>query len=51
MLKVGQMLTVNLNFPGHLSTLRAENAPSRPVKAKESAQVLNKELQTKFKKV
>ena len=49
---LGQILTKNLDYRGHLSTFRAENTPkSGPFKAKNNAQTLPKQLQNNFEKV
>ena len=49
---MGQILTKNLDFRGHLSTFRAENTPkSGPSKSKNNAQTLLKLLQNNFEKV
>ena len=49
---LGQILTKNLDFRGHLSTFRAENTPkSGPSKSKINAQTLLKLLQNNFEKV
>ena len=49
---MSKILTQNLNFRGHLSTLRAENTPkSGPFKVENNALTLPKQLQNTFEKV
>ena len=50
--KMSKILTKNLDFRGHLSTLRAENTPkSGPFKVENNALTLPKQLQNNFEKV
>ena len=49
---MSKFLTENFDFRGHLSTFGAENKPkSRPLKVKNNAQTLPKQLQNNFEKV
>ena len=49
---MSKILTQNLDFRGHLSTLRSENTPkSGPSKSKINAQTFLKLLQNNFEKV
>ena len=48
----GQISTKNLNFRGHLSNSGAENTPkSGPLRSKNNALILPKQLQNNFEKV
>ena len=50
--KISKILNQNLDFRGHLWTLRAENTPkSGPFKAQNNALTLPKQLQNNFEKV
>ena len=50
-LSEGQILTLNFDFTGHISTFRPQNKPkSRPFKAKNNTQTTSEQLQKNFQK-